>query len=112
MAEIIWYRSAVVQLRQILTYGSREFGKSAAIKLYRKIRKSVRLIANNPQMGSAEQLFAKQPESGIKSFAVHKNYKLVYKADIKDDNTIIYIIDIWDVRANPELLANRVEANL
>lgn len=112
MAEIIWSRPAVVQLRQILIYGKRECGKSAAIKLYRKIRKSVRLIANNPRMGSAEQLFAKQPESGIRSFTVHKNYKLVYKADIKDDNTIIYIIDIWDVRANPELLANRVEANL
>lgn len=108
MAEIIWYRSAVVQLRQILIYGSREFGKSAAIKLYKKIRESVRFIANNPQMGSAEQLFAMQPESGIKSFAVHKNYKLVYKAGIKDDNTIIYIIDIWDVRANPEALARKV----
>ena len=112
MAEIIWYRSAVVQLNQILTYGSREFGKSAAIKLYRKIRKSVRLIANNPQMGYAEQLFSKQSKSGIRSLTVHKDYKLVYKADIKDNNTIIYIIDIWDVRANPELLANRVEANL
>lgn len=85
MVEIIWYKSAVVQLRQILIYGSKEFGKSAAIKLYRKIRKSVRLIANNPQMGSMEQLFAKQPESDIRSFTVHKDYKLVYKADIKDD---------------------------
>ena len=59
-------------------------------------------------MGSMEQLFAKQPESYIRSFTVHKDYKLVYKADIKDNNTIIYIIDIWDVRANPEVLAGKV----
>lgn len=59
-------------------------------------------------MGYAEQLFAKQPKSGIRSLTVHKNYKLVYKADIKDNNTIIYIIDIWDVRANPEALAGKV----
>lgn len=107
MAEIKWRRTAVQQLQRILEYGRIEFGETAANRLHQRLRDILRLLLSNPKMGRVEPLLAEEFGDRIRSLSFHKNYKLIYHPEISDENTLIYIEDIWDVRSNPSALANR-----
>ena len=72
-------------------------------KFYARILDYEKLLQSNPGMGKKEPLLEKEPE-GYRSIVVHQNYKLVYYVE----SDIIYIVDLWDTRREPDAQANNL----
>ena len=105
MAEVRWSRRANQERIAVLAYGAEEFGTQAAQRLNARIEDYTRTLSNTPLLGAVEPLLQERclPYS---SLVVHKHYKLIYRIA----GQVIYIVDLWDTRREPELLARRIRS--
>ena len=92
------------QIRQIAKYIRKEFGKGRCEEFMQEVRQTRRLIESSPNIGAVEPLFK---ESAVmhRSYVMNHLNKIVYRID----GDIIYIVAFWDVRRNPETLANEAK---
>lgn len=100
---IIWSEFAEQQLDTIYTYYCEKAGISVSKKLLVGIIEAPDLLKSNPEAGQIElslQRFEKEYR-----FIVHKNYKIIYSVDFK--NQAIQIADVFDARQSP----TRIERN-
>ena len=93
------------QIREIAQNIQSAFGKKHRDNFMQKVKEARRLLADNPHLGPKEPLLSDSPR-GYRSVVVTKLNKMVYYVD---NDTIIYIVDFWDVRREPSTLANQVK---
>ena len=93
------------QIREIAQNIQRSFGKKHRDNFMQKVKETRRLLADNPHLGPEEPLLSDSPKD-YRSVVVSKLNKMVYYVD---NDTIIYIVDFWDVRREPSTLANQVK---
>lgn len=76
------------------------------IKKFRKALKShLSLLRNNPGMGAHEILLEDKFRMEFRRFLIPPYFKIIY-VEFSDH---IYLVDIWDTRRAPEVLAGRVK---
>ncbi len=94
--KIIWSPDANLDFYNILEFFHKRNGnKIYSKKLYFKIRKSVRLLKQNPLLG------IQTDDENIRCI-FEGNYAIFYKL-IEDT---IHILSVWDCRQNPDDLNN------
>lgn len=101
--KLIWANRANSEWKKIATYIHDEFGHKAAEIFLRDTQKWERYLLKSPECGFLEQLL-KDKTIPYRSILLSKHNKLIYY--IKEDE--IRIVDIWDMRRNPEILAKRI----
>ena len=102
---IDWSERAVTRFDKAVSYGRVAFGIKAAQRFYQRIKHCEALLALNPQMGKVEPLLVGRKYE-YRSLVVHEHFKMIYRVD--DARDIIYIIDFWDVRQEPQTLTDGV----
>ena len=103
MKEIRWSKRALQEWMRIAEYLEYEFGQKVAEGFESQTAEKERLLLKNPELGSPELLLADK-KILYRSLIFTRHNKLIYY--IKDN--CIQISDIWDMRRNPEILANRI----
>ena len=106
MAEVVWSKKANRKRIAFLTYGEKEFGRKAAVKMNERIESYVQALAGNPYMGIVEPLLRGRKET-YRSLVVHKLVKLIYSVD--EATNRIRIADVWDTRREPAAQAHNVK---
>lgn len=90
--QIIWAREAVADRIQILDYWFDRLGsKDYPIKLDKKFRETVQLLANFSNLG--RQLEGREERCIVKDY-----YQIFY---LEDEHSVT-ILHIWDTRRNPD----------
>ena len=92
--EVVWTRNSEIQLKEILEFFT-ERNKSGkySLKLYRKFKSELQIVALNPEMGIKTKL------DQIKGLIVG-DYILFY--EILQDK--LMVLKVWDCKQNPEKL--------
>lgn len=103
--QIIWTNKSILEFSKIAEYIKYEFGYKAKEKFKKSVKRTEKIIKDNPYIKPQEELLLDDPRE-LRSILVNKLNKLIYFVD-KENNTI-YIADIWDIRQCPENLKNRV----
>lgn len=99
--EVIWTKFATNSLFEILFFVKSQAGATVALKTKRQLFRSTRNIPKFPLSGKIEPLLL---ETGKEyRFKICGNYKIIYRVEGK----IVYIIDVFDCRQNPEKLIER-----
>lgn len=101
--EIRWSKRALDEWKHIAEYLDYEFGRHVAEGFESQTAYKEELLLKNPELGSPETLLADK-RILYRSLIFTRHNKLIYY--IKDN--CIQISDIWDMRRNPEILANRI----
>jgi plasmid stabilization system protein ParE len=102
--KIKWYSEAQLNLDQTEDYIFNSFGPDSLVDFVDKVDQSVDTILHYPNIGSVEPLLADRALT-YRSLVVGKLSKIVYRVD---DDTI-HIVDFWDCRREPEVLADQVK---
>ena len=63
MAEVVWSKKANRKRIAFLTYGEKEFGLKAAVKMNERMEGYVQILAGNPYMGVVEPLLRDRKET-------------------------------------------------
>ena len=95
---------ALQRIQETASYIQQEFGKQYRVDFMQKVREVKRLLRHNPYLGPIEPLLADRATT-YRSIVVAKQNKIVYR--ITDD--CIEIVDFWDVRREPDTLADSVK---
>ena len=101
---VVWMEQADEALSRTASFISNKFGKRASSKLMKEVYHIGCLLEDNPYMGAIEPLLAELPKT-YRSIVVNRLNKIVYR--IVGDQ--IEIADFWDVRREPQKLANEIE---
>lgn len=99
-----WSPFAKQQMLQIAKYIQKEFGNKYRDNFIQKVRGSNHIIGNNPDIGKVEPLLADSPFT-YHSYVLNRLNKIVYRID----NDHVEVVDFWDVRQEPNALAERVK---
>ena len=102
--KVVWMPQAKLQLRQTASYIRNEFGKKAREDFMYEVQQANHLLSLNPNMGKREP-FLEGRSVMYRSLLVNRLNKMIY--NIVDDH--IEVAAFWDVRREPESLANQVK---
>lgn len=102
--KLIWSKRANTEWKKVATYIHSEFGKKASLTYLQKTKMTERKLLKYPELGSPELLLSDK-KLFYRSIIISKHSKLIYY--IKNDE--VRISDIWDMRRNPSILANRIK---
>lgn len=97
--KILWSDLALSQLEDIFDYHKTVASVSVARKLVKSIIETTLKLEVNPFLGAKEPLLADRPFEY--RFLVKKNYKIIYRFN----ESIVWVIAVFDTRQNPEKLA-------
>lgn len=103
--KIVWSARAKSEFRKVLVYINQEFGKKPALDFAEKVDQWVIWMSENPEMSPQEQLLADRVIL-YRSRKVGKYNKLIFK----NTASILYIVDLWDMRREPSRLACRIRS--
>lgn len=103
--QVKWDKRAMKRLDKATEYGLYKFGEITSIRFYQKIRSYDSLLAEHPRLGKVEPLLIGR-RFEYRSLVVHEHYKLIYY--INEVKSRIVVSDFWDVRQEPQLLAEEV----
>ena len=92
------------QIRKTTKYIYTEFGKNSKDDFINKLNQTKILLETNPCLGPIEPLLSDLP-SNYRSIVIGSLNKMIYR--ILDD--CIEISDFWDVRRDPQKLANQLK---
>ncbi len=99
MAErkIVWSPRARIRLFAILEfYAQRNQSRSYSERIYRKFKKELKLVAEQPDIGILTS------EAGVRGLIV-EDFILFYEAN----STEVTVLTVWDCRQNPDDLVIR-----
>ena len=99
-----WYSEAQVNLDLTEDYIFDNFGPDSLVDFVDKVDQSVATILHYPSSGHVEPLLADRALT-YRSMVVDKLSKIVYRVD---DDTI-HVVDFWDCRREPQVLADEVK---
>ena len=92
------------QIRETARYIQMEFGRKYRDIFMHKVQDVRQYLAANPHLGPVEPLLS-DCSTTYRSVVVTKLNKMIYR--IADDH--IEVVDFWDVRREPETLADQVK---
>ena len=98
---IKWSFLAIESLDNICDHLSSQFGVKAKSDFLTAVDKSIKQVAQYPNIGIEEQSLA--ADGSVHSILVNRLSKFIYY--VEDDE--LFIADVWDIRQNPETLATR-----
>ena len=99
-----WTDRAKEEKKQVADYIRDRFGLRHKRCFIQDVNKIVKMLMHQPNAESIEPLLDDQPKT-FRSIVVNRFSKIVYRID----GDIIYIVAFWDVRRNPDTLANEVK---
>ena len=102
--KVIWQPLAKKALHDRARYIRKMHGKQVRDEFMHEAHETARMLGRNPDAGKVEPLLENRPE-GFRSFVMNRINKIVYR--ITDDR--IEIVDFWDVRREPDTLADSVK---
>lgn len=102
-----WTKRAENEYESIVRYIGNEFGKKAACDFIDSIEYWDERIANFPEIGAPEPILSDRIKHIYRSYIVSKHNKFIYTINCNRDVTIV---DIWDMRRNPDNLAKRIKS--
>lgn len=102
--EIVWTRPALREWEKVAKYIAEEFGQKAVNNFVNDTQKKEKQLLRFPEVGAIEPLLRDLPVV-YHSSSISKYNKIIY---IVDDSRIT-IVDVWDMRRNPEVLAKRIK---
>ncbi len=105
MVTIKWNKKARRLFREHISYARIEFGEETALRWYRQINKIEDRLRKHPESYTQESLIVKSHL--YRSAIIMKRFKIVHFY-IPSSNTV-RIVDIWDMRMNPENLRRRIK---
>ena len=91
------------QITATSDYIEQSWGRTYKIKFRKKLQNAIRLLRQNPNLGSVEPLLAQYSQQ-FRSLVATPQNKIIYKVD----NNHINVVAFWDVRREPTTLANEV----
>lgn len=100
--KLIYTAKAIESLDEIFEFLHQK-NEHAAVFIHNHILDEADKLLAHPQMASIEPLLKGEVET-YRSLVVRHNYKIVYRVE----GEIIYIVDIWDCRQQPERLKRRI----
>ena len=103
--QVKWDKRAMKRLDKATEYGLYKFGEITSVRFYQKIRSYDSLLAEHPRLGKVEPLLIGR-RFEYRSLVVHEYYKLIYY--INEAKGRIVVADFWDVRQEPQLLAENI----
>ena len=103
--QVKWDNRAMKRLDKATEYGLYKFGEITSIRFYQKIRSYDSLLSEHPRLGKVEPLLIGR-RFEYRSLVVHEHYKLIYY--INEVKGRIVVSDFWDVRQEPQYLAEEV----
>ena len=98
--KIIWSDFAIENLKDIFDYYKIKASKKIAEKIRRQILASTKQLTQNPESGQIESYLEKLKQNH--RYLLSGNYKIIYRIE-KDQ---IFINDVFDVRQNPNKMAD------
>lgn len=102
-AQVKWTAEAEKALDEAVYQCWQKFGGNVSAHFYDQVKNQDRYFATDPNIEKLEPLLAHKSHA-YRSLVVHKLYKIVYYIDAD----AVYIVDLWDVRRNPDALAERI----
>ncbi len=97
----LWTEFAWNMLSQTADYVLMEFGYRTYEGFVQDVETAVSCIVANVNSGEVEPCLQGKARE-YRSMVVNKRNKLVY--EVREDEGVIYIIDFWDTRRDPQLL--------
>ena len=101
MAEIIWTKAVRIKLKNHLDYAYREFGAKTMKKWLEQIEYHKDSFKKFPTSYTPVRELSNE-DTIYRGCTVMGRFKLIYYYDEQAD--MVYIVDLWDVRRNPENL--------
>jgi len=106
VATIKWNEKARRLFIGHIDYALQEFGVTAASRWFNRKSQIEDTISKFPESFPRERLLLNKQRI-YRRAVLMKNFKIVYVYYPSSD--IVYIVDIWDMRMNPEILKQRVQ---
>lgn len=100
---IVWSQRAKEEIERIAKYLAYNFGNSSVEKLICDTQLWTNRLLQHPNLGAPEPLL-RDKSIPYRSLIFTPHNKLIYY--VKGDT--IRIVDIWDMRRNPEVLFKRI----
>ena len=107
MAKIIWLKRASRILEERILYANSEFGRFTAKRWMEEIAHIESRIALMPLSYTPEPLLAGKKHVYRYCHLMNRRFKFIYTYDEAADT--VYIMDIWDSKANPKALVKRIK---
>jgi len=104
--KVLWTLFAESQLDDLYDYIQTK-NPHTAVEIYNDILDASAMLVRFPRMAAIEPLLSEFPEE-YRSLIVRRNYKVVY---FIDNETIIYVVAVFDCRQNPQKLKYIVSNN-
>lgn len=95
---------AKLEIKATTQFINNEYGKKSAQKFKSNVSKTLRTIAQNPNVAKEEELL-KNRKHKYRGMVIGHINKLIYYVE---DNCVV-VVDLWDCRRAPENLANRIK---
>ena len=105
MVTIKWNKKARRLFREHIIYAKSELGEETALRWYRQINSIEDRLRKHPKSYTQEPLIAKSHV--YRSAIIMDRFKIVHFY-IPSSNTV-RIVDIWDMRMNPDNLKRRIK---
>ena len=96
-----WTDFAWTMLSQTADYVLMEFGYKTYDSFMQDVDGAIASIVANPNLG-IEETFLRGKVQIYRSLLVNKHNKIVY--EVHEHDGIIYIVDFWETRRDPQLL--------
>lgn len=100
---------ALRRLDGIYEWGVQDSGKRAAQRFVNRIVQKINEIRKSPYVCAVEPMLANLP-LGYRGLVAHPYFKVIYHID--EVSAIIYVVDIWDTRMDPEDLQRHINRTL
>ncbi len=107
MAKIIWHENVLILLDEHINYAYLEFGKSTALRWKTEIAAFEERVKLFPESYPPEELLANESVLYRRRHLMNRRFKLIHYYDEAADT--VHVVDIWDVRMNPETLILRIK---
>lgn len=101
---IEWTDRAVRGKQNVADYIRGRFGYKHKREFAQEVDRTARMLLRHPNLGTVEQLLADRPKT-YRSVVIKGLSKMVYLIE----GDIIYIVAFWDVRREPQALADEVK---
>ncbi len=92
-------------LKENMLYAEREFGTNVARRFYKNVIQTASLLELFPYMAPLE-LLLKDRRYEYRSLCIQPHFKLIYRVD--EANRIVYGVDFWDTRRDPNQLTTKL----
>lgn len=97
------------ELENVLAYTLAEFGGTTVKRFNKEYSKISKRLATHPLSSPTELLLKRFPRL-YRSAIIRKNWKIIYRYDDVYDRVVL--VDLWDMRRNPQTLVRQFKKKL